>query len=39
VYCEDGCHDIKPKYRMPRVQSRKTTSTAPRENDVAVHLK
>ena len=20
VYCEDGCHDVKPKYAMPKVR-------------------
>jgi TPP-dependent pyruvate/acetoin dehydrogenase alpha subunit len=37
VYCENGCHEIKPKYGMPRVV--KTGSTGPKRAEAAVHLK
>ncbi len=37
VYCEDGCHEIKPKYEMPKVQ--KGSTVGPRNADAAVHLK
>ena len=36
VFCEDGCHEIKPKYGTPKV--RKGTA-AYRETEAAVHLK
>jgi TPP-dependent pyruvate/acetoin dehydrogenase alpha subunit len=37
VYCEDGCHEIKPKYGVPKVKSRKSPPRKPTE--AAVHLK
>ena len=37
VYCEGGCHEIKPKYGMPKVQ--KASTVGPRNADAAVHLK
>ena len=37
VYCDPGCHDIKPKYGMPAVRASKSGVAAPRE--AAVHLK
>jgi len=37
VYCEDGCHEIKPKYRMPKEITRQTSSH--RRSEAAVHLK
>jgi TPP-dependent pyruvate/acetoin dehydrogenase alpha subunit len=37
VYCEDGCHDIKPKYAMPK--ARKGSSSGPKQTEAAVHLK
>jgi TPP-dependent pyruvate/acetoin dehydrogenase alpha subunit len=36
VYCEAGCHDIKPKYGMPKV---KKGSSGYRATEAAVHLK
>ncbi len=36
VFCEDGCHDIKPKYGMPKV---KTRGSGYKETEAAVHLK
>jgi TPP-dependent pyruvate/acetoin dehydrogenase alpha subunit len=36
VFCENGCHEIKPKYGMPRVR-RRTGSY--KETEAAVHLK
>jgi TPP-dependent pyruvate/acetoin dehydrogenase alpha subunit len=36
VFCEDGCHEIKPKYGMPNV---KRGSAAYKETEAAVHLK
>jgi hypothetical protein len=36
VFCEEGCHEIKPKYGMPKV---KKGSAAYKETEAAVHLK
>jgi pyruvate dehydrogenase E1 component alpha subunit/2-oxoisovalerate dehydrogenase E1 component alpha subunit len=36
VFCEDGCHEIKPKYGMPR---EKKGSGGFRQTEAAVHLK
>ena len=38
VYCEDGCHEIKPKYGIPKMRKAKSTS-APKRTADAVHLK
>jgi TPP-dependent pyruvate/acetoin dehydrogenase alpha subunit len=37
VYCEAGCHEIKPKYAMPQARGRK--SPGPKRSEAAVHLK
>jgi TPP-dependent pyruvate/acetoin dehydrogenase alpha subunit len=37
VYCERGCHDIKPKYAVPKVSLTKSVTQKGRE--AAVHLK
>jgi TPP-dependent pyruvate/acetoin dehydrogenase alpha subunit len=37
VYCDDGCHEIKPKYAMPKV--RKGAGSGPKQTEAAVHLK
>ena len=36
VFCENGCHEIKPKYGMPKV---KKGTSAYKETEAAVHLK
>ena len=36
VFCEDGCHEIKPKYAMPKV---KKGTAGYKETEAAVHLK
>jgi pyruvate dehydrogenase E1 component alpha subunit/2-oxoisovalerate dehydrogenase E1 component alpha subunit len=36
VYCEPGCHDIKPKYGMPKV---KKGTGGYKQTEAAVHLK
>jgi len=36
VYCEDGCHEIRPKYAIPTVQTGKTSG--PRNIKAAIHL-
>jgi len=36
VYCEDGCHEIKPKYGMPKVKAGKGRF---KQSEAAVHLK
>ena len=37
TYCEPGCHDVKPKYGMPKVRNGKASSAQRTEG--AVHLK
>ena len=37
VYCEGGCHEIKPKYAMPAARVAK--SAGPERSEAAVHLK
>src|SRR5712664_1455246 len=37
VYCEDGCHDIRPKYAMPKVRGGKNAGL--KSSEAAVHLK
>jgi TPP-dependent pyruvate/acetoin dehydrogenase alpha subunit len=39
VYCEPGCHHIKPKYGIPKVVVTKTNSVTPKETEATVHLK
>ncbi len=42
VYCEDGCHEIKPKYAMPAAAPRETRggkSAGQKRSEEAVHLK
>jgi TPP-dependent pyruvate/acetoin dehydrogenase alpha subunit len=36
VYCEDGCHAIKPKYGMPKVRN---SAGSFKQTEAAVHLK
>jgi TPP-dependent pyruvate/acetoin dehydrogenase alpha subunit len=37
VFCEDGCHEIKPKYGMPEVKKR--TGAGYKQTEAAVHLR
>ncbi len=37
VYCEDGCHEIKPKYGVPKVK--KGSAVLARSAEAVVHLK
>jgi hypothetical protein len=37
VYCENGCHAIKPKYGMPKVRTAKV-GAGPKQREGAVHL-
>ena len=37
VYCEDGCHEIKPKYGMPK-KSRRGEGKL-KESEAAIHFK
>jgi TPP-dependent pyruvate/acetoin dehydrogenase alpha subunit len=39
VFCEDGCHAIKPKYGMPKVRGKKSGSGALKESEAALHFK
>ncbi len=38
VYCEEGCHEIKPKYGMPKVRTSKSGAPRKRE-EAAIHFK
>ncbi len=39
VFCEDGCHEINPKYAMPKVRGKKSGTSAPKESEAALHFK
>ena len=39
VYCEPGCHNIKPKYGAPKVSVTKSKIGTQKEKEAAVHLK
>jgi pyruvate dehydrogenase E1 component alpha subunit/2-oxoisovalerate dehydrogenase E1 component alpha subunit len=43
VYCEAGCHQIKPRYAMPKdndmASSRREKAAGPKRSEAAVHLK
>src|SRR5260221_571876 len=42
VYCEAGCHEIKPKYAMPwsaKIGARGGEPASPKPSEAAVHLK
>jgi TPP-dependent pyruvate/acetoin dehydrogenase alpha subunit len=42
VYCEEGCHNIKPKYAMPKsrtIGGRDEKSSGPKRSEAPVHLK
>jgi pyruvate dehydrogenase E1 component alpha subunit/2-oxoisovalerate dehydrogenase E1 component alpha subunit len=42
VYCEEGCHEVKPKYAMPGSTATGTSEGkpgGPRRSEAAVHLK
>lgn len=38
TYCDQGCHEVKPKYAMPKVHTPRSGSR-PKQSDAAVHLK
>jgi TPP-dependent pyruvate/acetoin dehydrogenase alpha subunit len=38
VYCDPSCHDIKPKYAVPKPEN-KSASAKPKTSEAAVHLK
>ncbi|MGZ4816837.1 MAG: thiamine pyrophosphate-dependent dehydrogenase E1 component subunit alpha [Terriglobales bacterium] len=38
VYCDASCHEIKPKYAMPKFEERKSAKT-PKQSEATVHLK
>ncbi len=39
VFCDDGCHPIKPKYGGVKVQAMKKPSGRPKETEAALHFK
>jgi len=39
VYCENGCHEVKPKYSLPKVRQAKSSFAMQPKIEPAVHLK
>jgi TPP-dependent pyruvate/acetoin dehydrogenase alpha subunit len=39
VYCEGGCHDVKPIYGIPKPAVTKSAPRTPKQREAAVHLK
>ena len=39
VYCEAGCHSIKPKYGKPKGKTASSTGKKPKESEAAIHFK
>src|SRR5216683_2560051 len=39
VYCEEGCHQIKPKYGMPKVRVPKSVTSRKKKEEAALHFK
>lgn len=39
VYCEAGCHPIKPKYGKPKVKAATASGKKPKESEAAIHFK
>jgi TPP-dependent pyruvate/acetoin dehydrogenase alpha subunit len=39
VFCEDGCHEIKPKYGMPKVRGKKSGAGVLKGSEAALHFK
>jgi len=37
VVCEDGCHEVRPKYGVPKVK--RGTGSGPKQTEAAVHLR
>jgi len=37
TYCEDGCHEIKAKYEVPKASAKKSGTL--KQSEAAVHLK
>jgi TPP-dependent pyruvate/acetoin dehydrogenase alpha subunit len=39
VYCDDSCHQIKPKYAMPKTRQAKSSSARKKEREAALHFR
>jgi pyruvate dehydrogenase E1 component alpha subunit/2-oxoisovalerate dehydrogenase E1 component alpha subunit len=39
VYCDPGCHQVKPKYAMPKAKTATAAGAKPRESEAAMHFK
>jgi TPP-dependent pyruvate/acetoin dehydrogenase alpha subunit len=39
VYCDPGCHEVRPRYQIPKTAIPKSTPRNPKQTDAAVHLK
>ena len=39
VYCDSACHEVKPRYGIPKPAVTKSAARTPKEREAAVHLK
>ena len=39
TYCEPGCHEIKPKYGLPKTRRAGPAASVPKQKEIAIHLK
>ena len=39
VYCDDGCHEIKPKYRTPQRYAGTNSALGRKKQESAIHFK
>jgi TPP-dependent pyruvate/acetoin dehydrogenase alpha subunit len=39
VFCENGCHEVKPKYGTPKVRARKTGTLNPKQTEAPAHFR
>jgi TPP-dependent pyruvate/acetoin dehydrogenase alpha subunit len=39
VFCENGCHEVKPKYGTPKVRASKTGTLYPKQTEAPAHFR
>jgi TPP-dependent pyruvate/acetoin dehydrogenase alpha subunit len=39
VFCDHGCHEVKPKYGMPKVRARKIGTLYPKQTEAPAHFR
>ena len=39
VFCEEGCHEVKPRYAIPKVRNAQSGSSTARETNAPIHFK